>query len=225
MDIEKLITACAIAEVDKPTLAATEQFFEVHSVARDSNDMPIIAGVLMNKKDSNANVYFSVVDEEFYFVVYVDLEPEIKMRWTNTEAKYSIYFTAGSDVMPAKTIENLTRLTATTSWNKGDKRNNGTYLFTKVIFEPNPEPGEFQSKFEKLLDYLETDVQGVGELVAKFNGYIQVAAMYHNGNSMLGGASLDALSIKRLSALNLGVDFDIYAEGNLFKEESGDWYE
>jgi hypothetical protein len=35
---------------------------------------------------------------------------------------------------------------------------------------------------------------------------------------MLGGHHLDKDIIKRLAALNLELDFDLYAEGNFFKD-------
>jgi hypothetical protein len=46
--------------------------------------------------------------------------------------------------------------------------------------------------------------------------------MFHNGNSMLGGIHLDISVLQRLTALNLGIDVDLYAEGNLFLEEDDD---
>ena len=42
--------------------------------------------------------------------------------------------------------------------------------------------------------------------------YIQVATVFHNGNTMLGGHHPDKDIIKRLAALNLELDFDLYAE-------------
>jgi len=38
-----------------------------------------------------------------------------------------------------------------------------------------------------------------------------------NGNTMLGGVYLNQPIIQRLTALNLSIDFDLYAEGNFFK--------
>lgn len=46
----------------------------------------------------------------------------------------------------------------------------------------------------------------------------QVASSFHNGNTMLGGHHLDKDIIKRMAALNLEIDFDLYADGNKFNE-------
>jgi hypothetical protein len=52
----------------------------------------------------------------------------------------------------------------------------------------------------KLLDQLETDKSGVAALVEKEGGMIQVAMEFHNGNTMLGGSSLDRETIARMAA-------------------------
>lgn len=223
-DLEKRIIACAIGEIENPEFAVTQQFFEVHKVLRDNTDVPVILKVFLEKNDT-ALVYFPVQGERFYFVVDIQTQPDIQVRFTFAGANYCVYLSAGSYELSAMEIEKMTTLVPTKSWSKGDKWNNGTRPFTKVMFEPTPGPGEFHDKLIKLLDYLESDIPGVTTLIAKYNGYIQVAAMYHNGNSNLGGISLNPLLIKRMSVLNIGLDFDVYAEGNLFKEEDGSWYE
>jgi hypothetical protein len=112
----------------------------------------------------------------------------------------------------------MTKLKPTSGWNKGDARKSGKafYNFTALHFEPNPEPDEFEDKLKKLLDFLESDIGGVTALADKVSVQIQVATIFHNGNTMLGGHHLDKDIIKRLAALNLEVDFDLYAEGNMF---------
>ncbi len=39
---------------------------------------------------------------------------------------------------------------------------------------------------------------------------------FHNGNIMIGGHHIEKDHIKRISKLNLKVDFDIRADGNFF---------
>ena len=75
---------------------------------------------------------------------------------------------------------------------------------------------EFEDKLTKLLDYLEQDNEGVEKLVNDAGGYIQVYSSFHNGNTMIGGHHLEKDHIKRLSKLNLEIDFDISADGNFF---------
>ena len=93
------------------------------------------------------------------------------------------------------------------------------YRFSSLGIEPNPEPDEFEDKLAKLLDLLETDKEGIKRLVDKANGGISVAMTFHDGNGMFGGPHLDRQTVKRLGDLNLSVDFDLYADGNSFKEE------
>jgi hypothetical protein len=75
-------------------------------------------------------------------------------------------------------------------------------------------------KIKKLLDILEKDRDGIKRLVDTAFGYIQVNMRFHTGNKMLFGApNLDKKPIKRLSELNLSIGFDLYAEGEFFKEK------
>ncbi|MFO0331262.1 MAG: DUF4279 domain-containing protein, partial [Bacteroidota bacterium] len=78
---------------------------------------------------------------------------------------------------------------------------------------------EFEDKLVKLLDLLETDKEGIKRLVDKADGRISVAKTFHDGNGMFGGPHLDRKTVKRLADLNLSVDFDLYADGNSFKED------
>ncbi len=112
----------------------------------------------------------------------------------------------------------MTTVKPTGGWDKGDKWNDKTFRkYTAVHFEPNPEPDEFEDKLRKLLDYLEQDKEGILSLVEKAEGHIQVAMEFHNGNTMLGGPYISKENIKRMSSLNLEIDFDLYANGKFFK--------
>jgi hypothetical protein len=117
-------------------------------------------------------------------------------------------------------LSQMTTLTSTRGRNKGDKRNpHGGKVERKrstIDFEPNPEADEFEDKLTKLLDYLEQDLAGVGNLVNKAGGYIQVYSSFHNGNTMIGGHHIDKDHINRMSKLNIEIDFDISADGNFF---------
>jgi hypothetical protein len=70
---------------------------------------------------------------------------------------------------------------------------------------------------KNLLDFLETDKVGVKNLVKKAEGYIQVAMEFHNGNSMLGGPNINKETVKRMAALNIEIDFDLYVSGKTYK--------
>jgi hypothetical protein len=115
----------------------------------------------------------------------------------------------------------LTTVKPGSGWNKGQKSQfgNKVYEISSVKIEPNPEPDEFDDKLIKLLNILEGDKKGIKRLVDDCDGYIQVNIAFHNGNTMLGGPHLDRQTIKRLSDLNLSVNFYLYATGKFFKEE------
>ena len=214
-----LIIGKAIEEIKTKSFGTTEQFLAVHEVVYD-NDMPKAKRVDIQGDENTAIVYFPVKGVSFYLAVYLDTEPEISVRHVGTEPCSIVYFRATSDTLSLSDISGLTRLGYTSGWDKGDKRKLGDlrYNFSAFHFEPNPEPDELKDKLNKLLDFLESDKSGVASLVEKANGYIQVAIYYHYGSSSLGGIHLNRELMKRLSALNLELDFDLYAEGNPFKD-------
>ena len=215
---ETLIIEKAIEEVETKTLGVTLQFLEIHKLVYVDNK-PKIARVDTDKVDE-AIVYFNVEDEKFFLAVYVDLKPKVSVRWTNTEPYHSVYFRASSETLSLGELTDLTVLTITKGRNKGDKKNpNNEKIVWKessIFIEPNPEADEFEDKLSKQLDYLEKDNEGIGQLVSKANGHIQVYSSFHNGNTMIGGHHLEKEHIKRLGKLNLEIDFDISADGNFF---------
>jgi hypothetical protein len=111
----------------------------------------------------------------------------------------------------------MTSLTATKCWNKGEPKR-GDLLHTYSYWEllPHAEPDELEDKLHQLLTVLEQDKAGVQQLVQKANGYIQVVMDYHNGNGMIGGPNISREAIKRMAALDLSINFDLYVEGNSF---------
>lgn len=170
--------------------------------------------------DGTAVVYFPIKDEKFYLAVWIDTEPEISVRAVGTENYNAVYLRVISDELNFQELSSLTKLQPTGGWSKGDARKLGKafYNFSALHYEPNPEPDEFEHKLRKLLDFLETDKDGIVALADKSSVHIQVATIFHNGNTMLGGHHLDKNIIKSLATLNLEVDFDLYAEGNFFKD-------
>ena len=215
----EVITQKAIEELEAKSLGVTEQFLEAHKIAY-IGDKPNIARIDCDNKDE-AIVYFHVENERFYFSIYVDLKPNISVRWADTTPYHSVRFRVISETLSVTTMSKLTKLTPSKSANKGDRKkpNNENIIWkeSRIEFEPNPEADEFEAKLTKLLDYLEQDKAGVEELVNKAECHIQVWSCFHNGNTMLGGYQINKDIIKRMGALNISIDFDIYAEGNFIK--------
>jgi hypothetical protein len=209
----------AIQEIETKTWGVIEQFLEVHKIVY-ADGKPVIARIDKENVDGTVIVYFSVKDEPFYFAIYFDTLPEIAIRWMGTAPNNCVYFAAFSNEMSFTQLAALTKLQPTGGWTIGETQKPGGTLTrknSKIMFEPNTEPGEFEDKLIKLLDYLEQDKKGVKALTEKAEGYIQVTIEFHNGNTMLGGSHISKECITRMSALNLEIDFDLYAAGRSFK--------
>lgn len=216
-----LIIQKAIEELVTKSFGVTEQFLAIHQVA-NTDGVPMVARVDTEKEDGTVIVYFPIVDQKFSLAIYLDTVPTVSVRWVDIKPYHSVYFRASSDSFSLQELAALTKLTFTRGRNKGDRKNpkGETEICWKestIDFEPNPEVDEFEDKLTKLLTFLEQDEVGVKNLVDKADGYIQVYSSFHNGNTLIGGHHLNLDHIKRMSKLNLEIDFDISADGNFFK--------
>lgn len=205
-------------EFNQKTFAVTEQYLAIHSPIYIDNKLKV-GRIDRDSEDGGIVVYLPVLDESFYFAVYIDGETN-QITGVDTEAHHRVYFTATSETLTADELMQMTVLPPTETWSKGDRRKHGntTYNFSRFEIFPNPEPDAFEDKLTKLLDYLEQDKEGIKRLVEKTDGYIQVAMDIHNGNGMLGGPDIDKTTIKRMSELGLSINFDLYVGGNKFKD-------
>ncbi|KIA91155.1 hypothetical protein OC25_23130 [Pedobacter kyungheensis] len=214
---DEQITARIEQEFKEKTFGVTEQYLEIHQPVYHNNQLQI-ARIDRERSDKLIVAYLPVLNERFYFAVYLDPGTE-EITSVDTEANHCVYFLATSKKLTAAELKAMTTLTISTSWNKGDLKPNGksTYRFSAVKIMPNTEPDEFEDKLRNLLTYLEQDKRGITELVSKANGYIQVAMDIHNGNGLIGGPYLDQKSISRMSDLGLAIDFDLHVRGESFR--------
>lgn len=204
-------------EFKNKTLGATEQYLEIHRPVYDHNQLKV-ERIDREQKDKLIIVYIPVIGERFYFAVYIDIERNEVLN-VRTEANSSVYFRADSAEFSLMELCKWTNLKSTGGRNKGDERRNGVlWKESTVLFEPNPEPDEFEDKLNKLLTFLEKDRVGISKLVEDAGGYIQVALEFHNGNTILGGPHIDKKAIERMNSLGISIDFDLYVGGKNFKE-------
>ena len=218
MSDDKIIQK-AIEEIESKTWGVTQQFLDIHQVVYLGNK-PKVERVDLDKGEGTAIVYFPVKEERFYLAVYIEMSPEPEVSSIYVEPYTSVCFSAGSESIELEILSGMTTLIPTSVWRKGDPKREGKPVLHKdnrIRFEPTPGPDEFEDKMRILLDFLETDKVGVKNLVKKTEGYIQVAMEFHNGNSMLGGTSISKETIKRMAALNLEIDFDLYVSGKKYK--------
>ncbi len=214
----------AIQELSNKEWGIVEQFLEVHNIEKVNGD-PKVAYVDTAHKEGEAAVYFNVEKEKFFFVIAVDTET-LEINWKDTVPYIYMLFRARSKNLTLAELASKTTLAPHTqrSYSIGDKRPRTEKLHDHsfIEFEPCPDPGKFEDKMDAVLGFLEQDKSGVQTLCESHEGYLQIIMSFHNGNTMLGGAWVNRKAIKRLAALNIELDFDLYAEGNFFKEESYD---
>ncbi|QKG52921.1 DUF4279 domain-containing protein [Hymenobacter sp. BRD67] len=210
------IISAAIAEINSPTFGVTKQFLEIHSVALEEG-RPKIAG-FTNSSNNLTAIFFAIEGERFYLVVSISTASStLSVANVYVQEWNRISFHVTSETLNAQQLAALTTLKPTETYNKGDRRKFGTFNYSYVEFEPCPEPGGFKVRLKYLLSFLEQEFSGVRALVDQAEGYLRVISVFHNGNTMLGGLNLDKECIQRMAALNLEIDFDLYAEGNVYK--------
>ncbi|MDO1450160.1 DUF4279 domain-containing protein [Rhodocytophaga aerolata] len=212
------IIQTAIEKIEHRRLGSTQQLLDIHDVVYEKNQ-PKVLRVDKDSFDGSAIVYFPILNEKFFLAVYLDTKPGIRVRDVSTEAYHTVFFSAISNTLTFEQLSSLTKLIPSKGWSKGDVANSGKSVHRNsgFHFEPNPEPDAFEDKLNKLLDALEQDKKGVLALANQADILIQVGSVFHNGNTMLGGHYLTKENVKRMAALALSIDFDLYAEGNFFK--------
>ena len=215
--VEDQIIAIAIREIEEKNLPATEQFLNVHSVLYE-NGSPVVEYICASK-DGTYTVYFKVKEEQFFLAIVVDMNEKNDVRWTYQEGHNQISFNVDSETYSYDELVKLTKLQPNWGWDKGSHRSPILKKISRIGFIPTPEPDTLESKLNKLLDYLESDIEGIQQLVTKADAYISSTITVHNGNSHIGGVFLEPQTLQRLSALNVSIDFDFYATGNLYKED------
>ena len=209
----------AIEEIESKNFGTTEQLLTIHEVVYENN-RPKVLIVDFEKSDGTVIVYFGIKNEKFHLALWLDTLPEISIRAVGTEPFSRVYLEARSESLSYQEISTLINIQPSSGWSKGDVKSygNSCYEFSAVRFELEQEPDEFEDKLEKLLDLLETDKGGIAALVKESTAFIRTILVFHNGNTMLGGFCLTKKTVKRLAALDIEIDFDLYAEGNLYDE-------
>ena len=135
----------------------TEQHLEIHSPIYIDNKLKVDR-IDRDKEDEMIIAYLPVLDEKFYFAVYIDIKIN-EVTSVGTEAYHQVYFRATSESLTFDELKAMTILTATEFWNKGDQRKNGksNHTFSNFKILPNPEPDEFEDKLKNFLTFLEQD--------------------------------------------------------------------
>ncbi len=211
------VSQLIIKEFSERTLGVTEQYLELHEAIYE-NGFPKIDRIDRESRSNLVIAYLPVKDEYFSFAVYIDPEKR-EIFNMGTESRNLVYLRATSELLTSIELQSFTKLKASKAWNKEDFKPNkkSRYSFSCIEFNPNPEPDEFEDKLKNLINFLEEDKNGILELAAHSNAYIQVIMDFHAGNQLLGSAFINLESIRKLNELNLEVSFDFTAWGKPFK--------
>lgn len=207
-------------ELVVPTWEVTKQFLAIQRIARQMGEAGILR--ITETKPGHVTVYLAVEDTRFYLAFSIDTTAA-KITAVYTEAFHDVWLRATSEELTAAQILQLTTLVPVRQYTKGEtKRGSAHHTHSAVEFQPPHEPDTFENQLGKLLTLLEQDAEGIRALAAETECIIRVASYFHIGNTMLGGHFLDARMLKRISALNLALDFDLYVEGNFWPEDAGE---
>ncbi len=206
----------ATQELINKSFGETEQFLNVHEIDIENDGSFKIARIDNETYSDYTLIYFNVKKERFYFVVVVN---DKIVTQVYQEDYHAVYLKCISDDLNFEELSVMTKLKSSNGWSKGDlhKSRKRNYRFSALYFEPNPEPERFEVKMDKLLNFLENDGDGIQRLIENVKVCIQVATIFYNGNTQLGGHRLTKDLIQRIAKLNLDVDFDLYAKGNFYK--------
>jgi hypothetical protein len=211
-EISKLV----LQELESKTLGVTSQYLEIHDPIYEKGILRIDR--IDREKDGIIIAYLPVKDEIFSFAFYIDSNTA-QVISVGTESRNLVSLVVVSETITSNDLKQLTTIECQEFWNKGDKKphTKAIYSFSGIEFHLKTEPDEFEDKLNKLLSYIETDRSGILALTFKADAYIKVTMDFHRGNQLLGGLTLDKEILKRITALNLSMDFQITSWGNAFK--------
>ncbi len=214
---EQIIQA-AINEIDQKKLGHTSQFLGVHDVVRIKN-VPKVHRIAVHQ--DQVVVYFPVVDNDFFFSICVNPSSIPTANWVYVESGVRISLRATSKTLPYKKLASVLSLKPLTGHNVGDTMPHNPKAKERrstVDFEPLMETAyPLEEKLNMFLDELENDKKGIQKLTALTETWIQATMYSYISNGLIGGVNLDPKTLKRLSDLNLTIDFNFWVTGTAFK--------
>jgi hypothetical protein len=213
------IQAVAIAEVLNPAFELTKQFLAMNKIVFKDN-MPFVEDVILREEEQTAEVYaavyFPIEIGCYYFVIYVDIEPQISVRSMGTSARNRVYFSAKSEEHNLDELLDLAGIEPTRAWEKGDRRGKGEKWaiprHNGFIVQPyTKETGEVEDKLLALINLLlpyKANLDALSTIA-----YIGINIAYWGDQTSMGGVHFDTKTIQGLATLNLSIDLDLYASG------------
>jgi hypothetical protein len=207
-------------ELLNPTFEMTRQYLKILQVQYEENS-PNIEGIEIDETANSAKAFVEIKNESFYLEFGFSTSDGIEISYVDTIPFINVSFTPTSEELTLEQLLILTTLKPNKTVLKGDSFSSGTFEnnYNGLEFNSFTEPGRLEKKLESLLDILETDKDGVKELIRQTNCKdVFITIVYHIGNGNFTGLYLDSLIIDRLSKMGLQLTFDIYAGGRFSLE-------
>ncbi len=181
--------------------------------------IPRIKDIIISEDKSTAEVYFPIIDEEYYFVIYIDLVPEISLKFMGMSAGNKVELFVSSDAEDLDKMIELLHVTPQRSWLKGEKR----IHYNGINFSVNKNSGFIYTPIEKTtgdvedkLDYLLDKLIQVKDKIVELHkvAEVEIQLTYYGYKDQMWGINLKPQTIQRLSELGIPLDIDLYASGN-----------
>jgi hypothetical protein len=169
-----------------PTFELTKQFLSINNVEMDGG-IPRIKDIIISEDKSAAEVYFPIIDEEYHFVMYVDLMPEISLKFMGMSAGSKVELFVCSDTKDLDKMLELLQVTPQRSWSKGEKRIHGN----GINYSINKNSGLTYTSIEKT------------------TGEVEIQVTYYGYKDQMWGINLKPQTIQRLSELGISLDIDL----------------
>lgn len=215
-DTDSAIRNAAIAAVQFPEHDCDKQLLNPHEI-KYADDKPQIEDIIIDKETGKAQVYFPVVDESYFIVVYVDIQPSVRVRIINASAGNRVNLFVESKDHTAEELVSMLGLPPDKQWSKGDFRPSRSnrkipYSSTGLIIEPNSSlTGEVKDKLSQLINYLIPNKKEIIALSKEANVEIQIA--YFGYKDEMWGINFNNEIVSKIAEMNLAVDVDMYASG------------
>jgi hypothetical protein len=224
-ELKQILLDLSIKEFNEKSWGVTEAYLKVMEI-ETHNGIPKIAKI-ETETDNRIAIYFSVKGEDFYYTHWFTIEPKIELTGIDITAGNSVNLILTSETLAKETILSMISFIPQNAWQKGEVYMiNGRSVPNRINkdsglrFElDNNKAGDFENKILQMLVELEKHEQELFILQKDCSMYISTAWHSYNGNTCLGGFTLDNKVIERLNKLKLEIDFDLYTGGNPLLDE------
>jgi len=208
-------------ELINPTLEMTKQILDVLQIELVEDSFRI-ERIDIDDEKKEVTAYVNIRRTDFYLEFIFNIADSIDLYSVDTKPFIEISFFPTSETLTVDELQKLTKVQPHRKINKGEYFSNRKfqYNYNGLEYLSAKGPGNITFKINSLLDLLETDIIGIKELSSQTEcSNLFVTISYHVGNGNFTGLWLEKEIINRLAKFDFELTFDIYAEGEKFKDE------